>query len=78
MPRVIRAMTRLPWPAHRAAVSETSLSMTHAPGILLAAHAFLGGQPLPLHRYHFIVEAIKAGAQGAGAGRLALNPREET
>ena len=36
------------------------------------------GQTLPLHRYHFIVEAIEAAAQHAGAGRLAPNPQEET
>jgi carbon-monoxide dehydrogenase small subunit len=28
--------------------------------------------------YHFIVEAIEAAAQRAGAGRLAVNPQEET
>jgi hypothetical protein len=65
MPRVIRAMTRLPWPAHRAAVSENSLNIGYAPGILLTAHAFLLENPSP-------------GVQRAGAGRLALNRQEET
>ncbi len=93
MPRVIRAMTRPPWPAHRAAVSENSLNIGYAPGILLTAHAFmlenpsptqaeireaLAGNLCPCTGYHFIVEAIEAAAQRAGAGRLAPNPQEET
>jgi xanthine dehydrogenase iron-sulfur cluster and FAD-binding subunit A len=93
MPRVIRAMTRPPGPTPRAAASENRLGIAYAPGILLTAHAFLLENPSPtqaeirealagnLYRctgYHFIVEAIKAAAQRAGAGRLALNPQEET
>ena len=93
MPRVTRAMTRLPWPAAMAAVSEKRHCITYAPGILLTAHAFLLenssptqaeiGEALPGNLchctgYHFIVEAIEAAAQRAGAGRLALNPQEET
>ncbi len=77
MPRVIRAMTRPPWPAHRAAVSENRLSITYAPGILPTAHAFLLGNPSPTQAeirealagnlcprtgYHFIVEAIAEGS----------------
>jgi hypothetical protein len=65
MPRVTRAMTRLPWPAPMAAVSENRHFITYAPGILLTAHAFLLENPSP-------------GVQRAGAGRLALNRQEET
>lgn len=93
MPQVIRAMTRPPWPAHRAPVSENGLYITHAPGILLTAHAFLLENPSPTQAeirealtgnlcrctgYHLIVETIEAAAQRAGAGRLAPNPEEET
>ena len=93
MPPVIRAMTRLPWPAPRAAVSENRLYITYAPGILLTAHAFLRENPSPTQAkirealagnrcrctgYHFIVAAIEAAAQRAGAGRFAQNPEEET
>jgi len=93
MPRVIRAMTRPPWPAPRVAVSESRLYIAYVPGILLTAHPFLRENPSPtqaevreapagnLYRctgYHFIVEAIEAAAQRAGAGRLAPNPQEET
>jgi aerobic-type carbon monoxide dehydrogenase small subunit (CoxS/CutS family) len=74
-------------------MSENSLYVTCAPGILLTTHAFLLENPSPTQAkmrealagdlccctgYHFIVEAIEAAAQRAGAGRLALNPQEET
>jgi len=106
MPRVIRAVTRPPGPAPRAAGSENRLYVSYAlrdkhglqcgyctPGILLTAHAFLRENPSPTRAeirealagrlcrctgYHFIVEAIEAAVQRAGAGRLAPNPQEET
>ena len=70
-----------------------TIYVTYAPGILLNAHSFplenpsptqaeireaLPGNLCPCTRYHVIVEAIEAAAQRAGAGRLALNPQEET
>ena len=74
-------------------MSENGLYITHAPGILLTAHAFLLENPSPTQAeirealtgnlcrctgYHLIVETIEAAAQRAGAGRLAPNPEEET
>ena len=77
MPRVIRAMTRPPWPAPRAAVSGYRPRIGYAPGILLTAHAFPLENPSPTQA------AIREAPAGnlcrcAGAGRLAPNPQEET